>query len=176
MAHVNWSQLFIPSGSLAEIVIRGSIIYLLLFAAMRLLPRRQVGGLVAADLLIVVLIADALQNAMAGEYKSITEGIVLAAVIFGWAYFIDWLDYKFPHLNIAAAGPLPVVRNGRFMHRNMAREQVSEEEVLAALRLHGLDSAENVAAAFIEGDGRFSVLLRGGRKPPVDPPPEHHVA
>jgi uncharacterized membrane protein YcaP (DUF421 family) len=175
MAHVNWSQLFIPSGSLVEIVIRGSVIYLLLFAAMRLLPRRQVGGLVATDILIVVLIADALQNAMAGEYKSITEGIVLAAVIFGWAYFIDWLDFRFPHLNIAAAGPLPVIRNGRFMRRNMAREQVSEEEVLSALRLHGLASPGRVAAAYIEGDGRFSVLLRDHGKPPVDPPPQRKL-
>jgi uncharacterized membrane protein YcaP (DUF421 family) len=176
MQPVDWSKLFVPSGSIVEIVIRGTLIYLLLFAAMRLLPRRQVGGLVAADLLIVVLIADALQNAMAGSYKSITEGIVLAAVIFGWAYVIDWLDYRFPHLNIAAAGPLPVVRNGRFMHRNMAREQVSEEEVLSALRLHGLDSTQNVATAYIEGDGRFSVLLREGRKPPMDPPPEKRMA
>ena len=176
MQSVDWSKLFVPSGSILEIVIRGTIIYLMLFAAMRLLPRRQVGGLVAADLLIVVLIADALQNAMAGDYHSITEGIALAAVIFAWAYLIDWLDYKFPRLNIAAAGPLPVVRNGRFLHRNMAREQVSEEEVLSALRLHGLDSTENVAAAYIEGDGRFSVLLRDGRRPPIDPPKEHRAA
>ena len=176
MASVDWSKLFIPSGSLLEILIRGTVMYLLLFAAMRLLPRRQVGGLVNADLLIVVLIADAVQNAMAGGYRSITEGVVLAAVIFGWATVIDWLDFKFPRLNLAAARALPVVRNGRFMHRNMAREQVSEEEILAALRQHGLDSIEPVATAYIEGDGRFSVLLRGGGKPPIDPSPERRIA
>ena len=176
MASVDWSKLFIPSGSLLEILIRGTVMYLLLFAAVRLLPRRQVGGLVSADVLIIVLIADAVQNAMAGGYRSITEGVVLAAVIFAWANVIDWLDFRFPHLNIAAARPLPVVHNGRFMRRNMAREQVSEEEVLSALRLHGLDSTEKVAAAYIEGDGRFSVLLHDGRKPPVDPPPERRIA
>jgi len=175
MASVDWSKLFIPSGSLLEIVVRGTVMYLLLFAAMRILPRRQVGGLVSADLLIVVLIADAVQNAMAGGYESITEGVALAAVIFGWATVIDWLDFKFPRLHIASASALPVVRNGRFMRRNMAREQVSEEEILAALRQHGLESPERVAAAYIEGDGRFSVLLRGGSKPPVDPPPERRA-
>ncbi|HET7548815.1 MAG TPA: YetF domain-containing protein [Usitatibacter sp.] len=172
MASVDWSELFIPSGSLVEIVIRGTVMYLLLFAAMRILPRRQVGGLVNADLLIVVLIADAVQNAMAGGYRSITEGVALAAVIFGWATVIDWLDFKFPRLNLASARALPVVRNGRFLRRNMAREQVSEEEIMAELRQHGLDSMERVASAYIEGDGRFSVLLRGGSKPPVDPPQE----
>lgn len=175
MASVDWSKLFIPSGSLLEIVIRGTVMYLLLFATMRVLPRRQVGGLDNADLLIVVLIADAVQNAMAGGYRSITEGVVLAAVIFGWATVIDWLDFRFPHLNIAAARALPVVRNGRFMRRNMAREQVSEDEIMAALRQHGLDSMERVALACIEGDGRFSVLLRGGEPPPLDPPPERRA-
>jgi hypothetical protein len=81
-----------------------------------------VGGLVNADLLIVVLIADAVQNA--GGYRSITEDVALAAVIFGWATVIDRLDFKFPRLHIAAARELPVVRNGRFLRRNMAREQV----------------------------------------------------
>jgi uncharacterized membrane protein YcaP (DUF421 family) len=176
MGSVDWSKLFIPSGSLVEIAIRGTVMYLVLFAVLRMLPRRQVGSLVSADLLIIVLIADAVQNAMAGGYKSITEGLVLAGVIFGWATVIDWLDFRFPHLNIANAGPLLVVRNGRYLHRNMAREQVSEAEILSALRQHGLQSPENVAAAYIEGDGRFSVLLRHDRKPPVDPPPERKVA
>ena len=172
---MEWSRLFVPSGSLGEVFVRGSVVYLLLFAAMRLLPRRQIGGLASSDLLIVVLIADAVQQAMAGDYKSITEGLVLAATIFGWANAIDWLDYRFPRLRLATAGPLPVVRNGRFLRRNLVREQVTEEEVLAALRQHGLTSARGVAVAYIEGDGRFSVLLAGKRPDAPHPPEEKRV-
>ena len=106
MWDVDWSELFVPSGSLVAVVIRGTIVYLVLFAAMRVLPRRQVGGLVASDILILVLIADAVQNAMAGQYRSITEGLVLAGTIFGWATLIDSLDFRFPRLHPAAAGPL----------------------------------------------------------------------
>jgi uncharacterized membrane protein YcaP (DUF421 family) len=172
---MEWSRLFVPSGSLVEVFVRGSIVYLLLFAAMRLLPRRQIGGLASSDVLIVVLIADAVQQAMAGDYKSITEGLALAATIFGWANAVDWLDYRFPRLHLATAGPLPVVRNGRLLRRNLVREQVTEEEVLAALRQLGLESTRGVAVAYIEGDGRFSVLLAGKRSDAPHPPGEKRV-
>jgi uncharacterized membrane protein YcaP (DUF421 family) len=82
---IDWEKLLVPSGSLAEIVIRGTVIYLALFAAVRLLPRRTVGSLGSSDLLVLVVIADAVQNGMAGEYRSITEGLALAGTIFGWA-------------------------------------------------------------------------------------------
>jgi uncharacterized membrane protein YcaP (DUF421 family) len=159
---VDWATLFIPSGSLAEIVIRGSIIYLAIFSALRFLPRRAIGGLSASDLLIVVLIADAVQNAMAGGYESVTEGVLLGAVIFGWATLIDWIDYRFPHLHLAAAKPLPIIENGKLLYRNMKRDGITEDEVKSQLRLHGLDSTRDVEHAYLEGDGHFSVLLRGG--------------
>src|SRR5436190_23775389 len=79
---VNWSQLFIPSVPIAETVIRGSCMYLALFVMLRFF-RRQTGSIGAADLLVLLLIADAAQNGMAGEYKSITDGIVRVAILVG---------------------------------------------------------------------------------------------
>lgn len=160
MLDIDWNALFIPTESVLEIVIRGTVIYLMLFAAIRFLPRRTVGALGPSDLLVLVLIADAVQNAMAGGYESITEGVVLATVIFGWATFIDWLDYKFPQLNIAQAHPLTLVENGKFIYENMKRQQVTEDEVMSQLRQHGQDSPERVARAVLEGDGHFSVIMR----------------
>lgn len=167
MFEIDWHRLFIPGGSLAEIVVRGTVVYLVLFAAMRLLPRREVGGMGAADILVIVIIADAVQDALAGGYESITEGIVLAAVIFGWASIIDWLDYRFPHLHIAAAGPLKIISHGRLVHRNLKRDKVSEDEVMAQLRQHGIASIAEVENAYIEGDGHFSVIKRS--KEPMRP-------
>lgn len=66
MFDLDWSTLLIPTESLVEIAIRGTVVYLVLFLAMRLLPRRTIGALGPSDLLVVVLIADAVQNAMAG--------------------------------------------------------------------------------------------------------------
>jgi uncharacterized membrane protein YcaP (DUF421 family) len=162
MFDVDWQQMFTPTTSLLEIFIRGSVIYLILFVVMRLLPRREVGGLGASDLLIIVLIADAVQNGMAGDSKSITEGLVLAATIYFWATLIDWIDHRAPDLHLAEGDPIMVVRNGQLMRRNMGRQNVTEDEVMAQLRQHGYDSLSQVRVAYIEGDGRFSVLGKGG--------------
>ncbi|HUP29045.1 MAG TPA: YetF domain-containing protein, partial [Usitatibacter sp.] len=128
------------------------------------------GAMGPSDLLVVVLIADAVQNAMSGSYESITEGAMLAFVIFGWATLIDWLDYKFPDLHIAEAAPKTLVLNGKFMRKNMARQLVTEEEVLAQLRQHGQESPQAVARAVMEGDGHISVILKNrGEVQPADP-------
>lgn len=171
MFDVDWGRLFIPSGSLLEIFLRGSAIYLALFVVMRFLPRREVGGLGAADILVIVLIADAVQQGMSGRYESITEGLLLAATIFAWATLIDWIDYRFPSLRLAEGPPLMVVRNGRLLRRNMHRQQVTEDEVLAQLRQRGYENLEDVAKAYIEGDGQFSVLGRHGAN--AQPPQPH---
>ena len=80
---VDWDALFVPQTSLLELFIRGSAMYLLLLAALRVLVRRHIRSLSMMDLLLMVLIADAAQNAMASEYRSITEGIVLCGTLIG---------------------------------------------------------------------------------------------
>src|SRR5688572_6731102 len=110
---VDWHALFVPGGSLLEIFLRGTVTYLALFAFMRFL-RRQAGSIGIADLLVVVLIADASQNAMAGEYTSITEGLLLVATILFWDYALDWLGYRLPKFQrIVRPAPLPLIKNGR---------------------------------------------------------------
>jgi uncharacterized membrane protein YcaP (DUF421 family) len=168
MGDIDWHQLFIPSRPLAETILRGTVVYLGLFLAMRFLPRRTIGATGPTDLLVVVLIADAVQQGMAGDYKSITEALVLAAVIFGWAMLIDFLDARFPRLRLSAASALLVIEHGRFIDRNMKRHNLTRDELLAELRQYGLDSPEGVARAFIEGDGRVSVILAS--RAPLKPP------
>ena len=169
MFEIDWQELLIPSKSVLGIFVRGSMVYLILFATMRFLPRRTIGSMGPSDLLVVVLIADAVQNAMSANYQSVTEGVVLAFTIFGWAVVIDWLDHKFPHWQLAEGGPLLLISDGQLVRANMARQNITEDEVMAQLRQHGLDSAQSVVSAFLEGDGRISVLTRS-RRP--DSPPE----
>src|SRR5215212_8635572 len=94
---IDWRAVFVPTVSLLEIVLRGTVVYLLLFFVLRLL-RREAGALGISDLLVVVLIADAAQNAMSSEYKSVTEGAALVGTIIAWDYALDWLGYTFPPL------------------------------------------------------------------------------
>jgi uncharacterized membrane protein YcaP (DUF421 family) len=158
MFEIDWDKLLIPSGSIAELVVRGTIVYLVIFTTMRLLPRRELGGMAASDVLVLVIIADAVQDALTGGYESITEGLILVGTIFMWATLIDWLDSLFPRLRLAEAGPLPIISNGRLLRRNMRRENITEDELNAQLRQHGHESASEIRLGHVEGDGQISFL------------------
>ena len=156
---VDWNAVFVPALGLAEVVVRGSIMYLSLFAILRFIGRRQAGHFGPADLLVIVLIADAAQNALGKEYQSVTEGIVLVVTIVGWEYALDWLAWRYPALRpILKAPALTLVENGRVLERNMRKEMLCREELLGQLREEGVDDICSVKIARLEGDGRLSVI------------------
>lgn len=90
-----------------------------------------------ADLLVVVLIADAAQNAMASEYKSITEGAILVLTIIFWNYAVDWLGFRFPALQRLTRPPLLLIKDGEMLFRNMRQEMITTEELNSQLRQQG---------------------------------------
>ncbi|MBA3513882.1 MAG: DUF421 domain-containing protein [Pyrinomonadaceae bacterium] len=155
---IDWNAVFVPTVPLLEIILRGTLVYLLLFAVLRLL-RREAGGLGIADVLVIVLIADASQNAMASEYKSITEGGILVATIVFWDYTLDFLAYRFPRFQrLVRPAALPLIRDGQMLRKNMRQEMITEEELLGQLRQQGLDNISGVKKCYLEGDGRISVI------------------
>jgi len=158
------TELFGLSVSPWELIIRGSAMYWFLVVVFRfvLRPSSAVG---MADVLLLVIIADAAQNAMAGEYTSITDGIILVSTIIGWNVLIDWLSYMSPTVrNILEPRELPLVRDGQLIRRNMRRELISEAELMGKLREHGIADVKDVKAAFIERDGAISVIKKTKKK------------
>ena len=159
---VEWDELFVPYHSLAEMFVRGTIMYLALFVILRFLMKRQAGSIGIADILVIVIIADAAQNAFAKDYRSITEGIVLVVTIVGWDYVIDWLSYRFPRFHrLIQPPPLPLIKDGNMILRNMRREYITVEELESQLRLQGVDHIKDVRTACMEGDGQISVVKMG---------------
>jgi uncharacterized membrane protein YcaP (DUF421 family) len=156
---IDWNSVFVPTIGIAEIVLRGSIMYLGLFAVLRFMGRRQAGNFGPADLLVIVLIADAAQNGLGKEYGSITEGLVLVLTIVGWEYLIDWLQYRYPTLRpILTAPSLTLIENGRLNQANLRHELLSEDELRAQLREKEVVDYDEVKLAKLEGDGRLSVI------------------
>ena len=154
----DWHRMFVPSQPILETVIRGTATYLSLFVLLRLF-RRQAGSLGPDDLLVLLLIADASQNAMAGEYRAITDGLILVATIVGWEYALDYLSFHVPAIGrLIERQPLPVVENGALNRDNLRRELMSEDELLSQLRQKGIDDVALVRRSFIEGDGHMSVI------------------
>ena len=155
---IDWQALFIPEISLLEMFLRGTIVYLVLFILFRVL-NREGGDIGIADLLVVVLVADAAQNAMASVYNSITEGLVLVTTILFWNFTIDWLGYHYPRFGkLIYPSPITLVKNGRVIRRNMRREMLTDEELMSQLRQQGVENLAEVKKACIEGDGHISVI------------------
>jgi len=162
---IDWRNLFVPTYSILEIFLRGTLTYLSLFIIMRVLLKRQTGALGIADLLVVVLIADAAQNAMGSEYRSVTEGVLLVLTIVGWDYVLDWAEYRFSWMrSLTRPDPLLLVRNGRILRRNLKREMMTEEELFSELRKENIDDIAEIAEAYIEGDGTVSVIKHSDQK------------
>jgi uncharacterized membrane protein YcaP (DUF421 family) len=156
---VDWAELLIPTHSIAEMIVRGSLMYVALFLILRFVMKRQAGSIGIADILVIVIIADAAQNAFAKEYQSATEGVVLVGTIVLWNFLIDWLGFRFPAFGKVLEPPaLPLVKDGQMLHRNMRKEFLTVEELLSQLRKKGVDNVRDVKAACIEADGEISVI------------------
>ena len=160
---VDWQAMLVPEHSLVEIAVRGTIMYIVLFTILRFFMKRQSGVIGIADLLVIVLIADAAQNAMANEYKSIPEGVLLVLTIVFWNFAIDWLGYHIPLIQrFTRPPPLQLIKDGQFLPRNMRQEMITREELMSQLRQQGIDDPAEVRKAFIEGDGRISIIRHDG--------------
>ena len=158
---LDWSGMFGLSVPPLELIIRGSAMYLFLFLLFRVVIRRRVGAVGVADILVLVIIADAAQNGMSGEYKSVTDGAILVGTIVAWDYLIDWLNYRVPALRgWLEPPPLLLIRDGRMLHRNLRQEFVTVDELKAKLRENGVADIAEVREARMETDGQVSVLKK----------------
>lgn len=155
---MNFEDLIIPTRSLIEISLRGTFVYLFLFVLFRVF-RREGGDLGISDLLVVVLVADASQNAMAIDYTSLTEGVVLVLTIVFWNYLLDFLSYRYSFFErLCNAPPLLIVKRGRMIRANMRKEMITEEELMRQIRLQGIESLSKVKKCYLEGDGHISII------------------
>ena len=158
---MDWSEIFGISVSPWELVIRGTAMYVFLFLIFRVVVRRRVGSVGMADILVLVIIADAAQNGMSGEYRSVTEGAILVATIIAWNVLADWATYKSEWMQkILEPPPLLLIDNGRLLHRHLRMEFLSESELRSKLREHGVTDFRQVEKAFMESDGQISVIKR----------------
>lgn len=157
---VDWQSVFVPTQSLLEIFIRGTIMYLAMFALLRIF-RRQAGSLSIADLLVIVVIADAAQNGLAGETKSVTESILLICTIVFWNVLLDWLGFKSKFFEkILEPEKLQVIENGKYLRRNMRKEMITTEEIESQMRQNSIQDMSEVETAYLESDGYFSFIKK----------------
>ena len=160
---IDWQSMFVPTESVPEVMIRGTLMYLGMFALLRIF-RRQAGAVGIADLLVVVVIADAAQNGMAGDSRSITEAMILIAVIVLWDWVFDLLGYRSPFFaRIFAPKELLLIKDGKLVHKHLKKELITEDELKSQLRQQGIEDLNDVKECYLESNGHFSVLKRFAR-------------
>jgi uncharacterized membrane protein YcaP (DUF421 family) len=158
---MDWSNLFVLQNPFLETILRGSVMYLMLFILLRLVLKRESGALALTDLLVVVLIADAAQNAMIGDSTSLADGLLLVATIILWSYTLDRLGYRYPAIGrVIHPPPLELVKDGQVIHRNLRKEFITLDELESKLRQQGVEDVSQVKKAYIEGNGKFSVITK----------------
>ena len=160
-AFPEWSELFSFTQHPLELLLRGSVMYWLLFLMFRFVLRRDAGSIGLADVLLLVLIADAAQNAMAGDYRSISDGVVLVMTIAAWNWLIDWAGFRSPLLRRFLRPPATLlVSKGRLLQAHMRRELITKDELMGALHKKGLERLDQVDSARLESDGTITVIAR----------------
>lgn len=161
------SSLFAVHVSPLELVLRGTLTYWFLLLIFRFVLRRDPGSFGVADILMVVIIADASQNAMSGSYDTLAEGGILVATLVAWNYALDWAGFRWKLVQrLTEAPPLQLIRNGRVLGRNLRKELLTLDDLKGQLREAGVEDIGSVRAAYLEGDGKLSVL-----RYPSDPSP-----
>lgn len=146
-------------GSLAQVIVRTLVVYFALLAGLRLAGKRELGQMTTFDLVVVLIIANAVQNAMVGENTSLTAGLVAAGTLLLVNNAISRLELRSRWLSEGLRGePTLLVHDGALIREHLRREAVDEAEVMQALREHGVDDLRSVKTAVLEVDGTISVI------------------
>lgn len=160
-APVDWADVFLPTHSVLELVVRASAMYFTLFVLLRLVLRRHTGTLGTSDLLVVVLVAEIAGNGINADAFSVVGGAISVATVLLWTYVIEWLQYHVPWVERLIREPkLRLIADGKLVRRNMRAELITFEELMAQLREQGVEDCAQVKAAYVEADGSISILCR----------------
>ena len=146
---------------LGSVIIRTAIVYVCLVLGFRFLGKREAGQLSTLDLVVLLVIANAVQNAMVGENTSLIAGLVAAAVILTLDLVLHKAADRWEPLRNALDGePTLLVDHGRILYENLRQEGISDRELAVALRQNQLMNADEALFVFLETNGQISVIPR----------------
>ncbi len=150
---------------LPDVALRTAVIYVVLVVLLRVGGKREIGQLSIFELVVLLVISDAVQNSMVGSNSTLWGGIVAAVVLFGLDRALRVVtDRSRAVRNVLEGEPSLLVRNGRECREAMRREGIDHDELHAALRAHGIANIADVRLAVLEIDGSISVIPRQGRR------------
>jgi uncharacterized membrane protein YcaP (DUF421 family) len=153
-----------------ELIVRGVVVYGFLLALLRLTGKRQIGQLAPFDLVLLLVLSNAVQNSMNAGDNSLVGGLISATTLVALNYLVGLATYRSKRLEAIVEGrPQVLIHDGKLFEDVMARAQLTHHELQAALRQAGYTCVEDVRSAVLENNGTISVVA-GRAHPRPDAP------
>ncbi|MBA4410639.1 MAG: DUF421 domain-containing protein [Bacteroidota bacterium] len=144
-----------------SIIISSVAVYLFMIFAIRLFGKKELSQLSVIDLVFILLISNSVQNAMVGNNTTLWGGLVAASALFVFNFMMKQAIYHFPSLSKFIQGEaILLVYKGNMKIENMHRTRITHEELMEAVREHGVNSISDVDLAMLEVDGNISILSK----------------
>jgi uncharacterized membrane protein YcaP (DUF421 family) len=141
-----------------EFIVRGVVVYLFLLVLLRLTGRRQVGQLAPFDLVLLLVLSNAVQNSMNGGDNSLVGGLISAATLVALNFAVGSLTHRSKRLEALIEGrPQLLIHNGQLFEDVLRSAKLTHHELNAALRRGGCACVDDVHSAVLENNGSISV-------------------
>jgi len=142
-----------------RIVFSTFVIYIFIVIAIRLFGKKELAQLSVVDMVFILLISNAVQNAMVGPDSTLSGGLVAASTLFLMNYFFKSLQYRFPKFGKVVQGDATMlIYKGKILESHLKLAKITHEELMEAVREHGVALVKDVDLAILEVDGNISVL------------------
>ena len=156
--------MFALTPDLWQVVLRTAIVYILVLAGLRLAGKREMGELASFDFVMILLLANAVQNAMTGPNTSLMGGIVAAATLLVLNFSVSALVHRYPRLRRIILGQrTTLIEQGIPQLDTLEREHIDEDEIMTAAREHDILKVSDIRTAWLEVDGNITFQTMNGR-------------
>jgi uncharacterized membrane protein YcaP (DUF421 family) len=146
-----------------EIILRTAVVYVVVLVLLRVAGKRELGQMSAVDLVVILVIANAVQNAMTGGDNSLLGGVIAASTLVAMNILFGRVGGRVPVLqHLFTSEPTVLLEEGKLNEEACGRENISRDDIEMSAREHGIDDLANVHAAILERDGSISIIPRGG--------------
>lgn len=150
---------FVLETPLWEIFARGTVVYIAIAVIFRLVPQRQTGNIAPNDMIALVIIGTLAADAIVGDAQTLLDLLLMILVIIFWDYTSNLAEFYFPRFRkVAQHSPTLLIYKGEILKKNLRKEKITEEELLANLRLHGISDLAKVQQAILEAEGEISFI------------------
>jgi len=164
------------SNNYVRIIFSTMAIYLFIVIAIRLFGKKELAQLSVVDMVFILLISNAVQNAMVGPDSTLSGGLVAATTLFIMNYVFKYLQYRFPKFGKIVEGDATMlIYKGEILETHLKMAKITKDELMEAVREHGVASVKEVDLAILEVDGNISVLSNEYQKKTVKRRKAHKV-